>query len=288
MLVAKTFKADLDTQKGHLQSQDLGALFAFTYPQKAGILNITGTDCSYNGYPVIVGNTAQLTFNKGYIVIFGRAIYVEQNTQVAFNMPTSGTVNGVLGVKVNLAENGANEVTWFQKTTTPQTDNLLSKDANGIYEFVLYSYSATPSTFTLGEKTTEIINQDWLTNYATVDFVTELVESAKNIDEGNIVDTGGNVVGKVYRQLNFVYGYSNEIDLPNVLSSRSKVFKVDTKFAPKTTKAIGLTGNIKVGASAPSRVSCVIEPNGDITLYADSTSSARSVTMVLGYEITGE
>lgn len=287
-LIAKTFKADLDTQKGHLQSQDLGALFAFTYPQKAGILNITGTDCSYNGYPVIVGNTAQLTFNKGYIVIFGRAIYVEQNTQVAFNMPTSGTVNGVLGVKVNLAENGANEVTWFQKTTTPQTDNLLSKDANGIYEFVLYSYSATPTTFTLGEKTTEIINQDWLTKYATVDYVTELVESAKNIDEGNIVDTGGNVVGKVFRQLNFVYGYSNEIDLPNVLSSRSKVFKVDTKFAPKTTKAIGLTGNIKVGASAPSEVSCVIEPNGDITLYADSTSSARGVTMVLGYEITGE
>lgn len=171
MLVAKTFKADLDNQKGHLQASDLGALFAFTYPQKAGILNITGTDCSYNGYPAIVGNTAQLTFNKGYIVIFGRAIYIEQNTQVAFNMPTSGSVNGVLGVKINLAENGANEVSWFQKTTTPQTDNLLSKDANGVYEFVLYSYSATPSTFVVGEKTSEIINQDWLTKYATIDYV---------------------------------------------------------------------------------------------------------------------
>lgn len=287
MLIGKTFKADLDNQKGHLQASDLGALFAFTYPQKAGILNITSNDCSYNGYPVIVGNTAQITFNKGYIVIFGRAIYIEESTQVAFNLPTSGSVNGVLGVRVNLAENGANEVSWFQKTTTAQTDNLLSKEANGVYEFVIYNYSATPTTFVMGEKTKEIINQDWLNDYATVDFVTELVESAKNIDEGNIVDAGGNVVGKVFRQLNFVYGYSNEIDLPTTLLNRSAVFKVDKKFAPKTNKNVGLTGKVNVG-SMSGNVSCVIEPSGDIILYADSTSSAKRVTMVLGYEITGE
>lgn len=158
MLIGKTFKADLDNQKGHLQASDLGALFAFVYPQKAGILNITGNDCSYNGYPVIVGNTAQITFNKGYIVIYGRAIYIEESTQVAFNLPTSGSVNGVLGVKVNLAENGANEVSWFQKTTTAQTDNLLTKEANGVYEFVLYNYTATSTTFVMGEKTKEVIN----------------------------------------------------------------------------------------------------------------------------------
>lgn len=175
MLIGKTFKADLDNQKGHLQANDLAALFAFTYPQKAGILNITGNDCSYNGYPVIVGNTAQITFNRGYIVIYGRAIYIEESTQVAFNLPTSGSVNGVLGVRVNLGENGANEVSWFQKTTTAQTDNLLTKEANGVYEFVIYNYSATPSTFVMGEKTKEIINQDWLNNYATKDFVNNQV-----------------------------------------------------------------------------------------------------------------
>lgn len=158
MLIPISFKADIpEGKKGNVRAEDLSALFGFLYPDNAGILNITGQDCSAFGSINVVGNTAQVTFHKGYIVIYGRAMYIEEGTQVAFNLPTS-EVNGVLGIKINLAENGANEVTWFQKTSTPQTDNLLSNDANGVYEFVLYNYTATSNNLVLGEKTNQIID----------------------------------------------------------------------------------------------------------------------------------
>lgn len=159
-LIPITFKADLgsDNAKGNLRAEDLSALFAFNYPNKAGILSITGTDCEQFGNINVVGSTAQITFHKGYIIVYGKAIYIEEGTEVAFNLPSSGSVSGVLGVKINLAENGVNEVVWFQKTTTTQTDNLLQKPSTGVYEFVLYNYTATANTFVLGAKTTEIIN----------------------------------------------------------------------------------------------------------------------------------
>ena len=158
MLIGKTFKADIENNpKGNLLAEDLGTQFAFLYPT-AGILNITGQDASQFGGINIVGSTAQVTFHSGYIVIQGRLIKIEEGTEVAFNLPSSGTANGVIGVKINLAENGTNEVTWFQKTTAPQTDNILSSSQNGVYEFVIYSYTATANTFVLGEKTSEIIS----------------------------------------------------------------------------------------------------------------------------------
>lgn len=191
-LIPITFKADIpDNKKGNIRAEDFSALLSFGLSKDAGILNITGQDCSAFGNINVVGSTAQVTFHKGYVVIFGRAIYVEEGTQVAFNLPSSGTVNGVLGIKVNLAESGANEVSWFQKTTTPQIDDLLNKNAGGVYEFVIYNYTATPNSFTLSEenKTTQIIKNikdaDFITrnndnkskNIATTEFVHNLLSS---------------------------------------------------------------------------------------------------------------
>ena len=159
-LIPITFNADLGdvNQKGNVRPEDLGALFSMLYPNSAGILNITGQDCSQFGSINVVGSTAQVTFHSGYIVVFGRAIYIEEGTQVAFNLPASGTTNGVLGVKINLAENAENEVTWFQKVGTPQTDDLAKNPATGVYEFVLYYYTATASTLSLTAKTNELID----------------------------------------------------------------------------------------------------------------------------------
>lgn len=158
-LIPITFKADIeDNPKGNIRPEDLAALFSFLYKDTAGILNITGQDCSYLGAINVVGNQAQVTFNSGYIVVFGRAAYIEQGTQVAFNLPSSGSVSGVIGIKIDLAQNGTSEVTWFQKPTQAITEDLLKKSSDGVYEFVLYNYTATPNTMTLDNKTSQIIN----------------------------------------------------------------------------------------------------------------------------------
>lgn len=177
-LIPISFKADVeDNQKGNIRAEDLSALLAFLNPATAGVLKIStdNSDCSYNGTPLIVGNTAQVTFRKGYIVIYGRIIYIEEGTQVSFNLPTSGNVSGVFGVKINLAEDGLNEVTWFQKTTSVQTDNLLNNTDSGVYEFVLYKYTATPTTFIIGDKTSQIIN-----NIKDADFITQSISDSSN------------------------------------------------------------------------------------------------------------
>lgn len=193
-LIPITFKADNpDGKKGNVRAEDLSALFGFLYPNKAGILNITGQDCSAFGSINVVGNTAQVTFHKGYIVIYGRAIYIEEGTQVAFNLPTI-EVSGVLGVKINLAENGANEVTWFQKTTTPQTDDLLNSEASGVYEFVLYNYTATSNNLILGEKTSEIIDNidkkfvDDIDLLGVISAITRYSTTAQASDESHSVN----------------------------------------------------------------------------------------------------
>lgn len=157
-LIPMIYKADMgeESQKGNLPAEALRALFSFLSEKKAGILNITGEDLSVIGNVNVVGSTAQITFRSGYVYVYGGLSYVEEGTQVAFNLPTSGTVNGVIGIKVNLAENEANEVTWFQKTTALQQDDLNLNKA-GVYEFAIYNFTATPNTFSLGAKTAEII-----------------------------------------------------------------------------------------------------------------------------------
>lgn len=157
-LIPMIYKADLgeDNPKGNIPAEALRALFSFLSEKKAGILKITGEDLSQIGAINVVGSTAQVTFRAGYVFIYGGLSYVEEGTQVAFNLPTSGTVNGVIGIKVNLAENEANEVTWFQKSTALQQDDLNLNKA-GIYEFPIYNYTATANTFTLTAKTGEVI-----------------------------------------------------------------------------------------------------------------------------------
>lgn len=159
-IIPINFKADIaDSRKGYPQAQDHAVLYNFFSSNNTGVLNAFGQDCEQLGNINIVGSTAQVTFRKGYVLIFGRLVYVEEGTQVAFNLPSSGSVNGVIGIKINLGQDGANEVTWFQKTTGLQTDDLIKNNANGIYEFALYSYTATANTFAIGEKTKEIIEK---------------------------------------------------------------------------------------------------------------------------------
>lgn len=188
-LVPITFKADLgdDNPKGNITPEYLADMVAFLYPKTAGVLNITGQDCSFIGQPSVVGSVANISLHKGIIVIYGRAIYIEEDTRVGINLPNSGSVNGVFGIRVNLAENGTNEVTWYQRQGDFASDNLLQKPETGVYEFPLYNYSATSNTFTIGNKTDKIIQ-----NIKDEDFITrDIGDNSKKIATTEFVKNSG-------------------------------------------------------------------------------------------------
>lgn len=195
-MIPITFNAD-DTnneKKGNIRAQDLASFLSISMPKRAGVLDIFENPCTAYQTSYSTGY-ATLTMHKGYVNIYGRCIYVEEGEQVQVALPTdSNTVNGVFGIRINLAETGANEVTWFQKTTGLQQDNLLNNEANGIYEFALYNYSATSSNINLtfvaptitnivdylnGANFTTRIPTDNSNNIATTAFVQTLVNGLK-------------------------------------------------------------------------------------------------------------
>lgn len=181
-LIPITFDADDTTnvKKGKVRGQDLAAFLSISMPREAGILDMLGDDpCGQYGGINIASGYATLTLHQGYINIFGRCIYIEEGTQVQIALPESGTVNGTFGIRINLAQGGSSEVTWFTKTTTLQMDNLLNNTTTGIYEFKLYNYTATATSLTLKEKTSEIIEN--INDYLNGDnFVTQNVGDYSN------------------------------------------------------------------------------------------------------------
>lgn len=153
-------KDDLNNvKKGNVRGQDLASFLSISMPKRAGILDIFDDPCGYVQITPTTGY-ATVTMKKGYINIYGRCIYVEQGEQVQIALPTSGSVTGAFGIRVDLGETGANEVAWFTKTTTLQQDNILNNEINGVYEFALYNYTATSSGLTLNKIATVIQNID--------------------------------------------------------------------------------------------------------------------------------
>jgi len=174
MLIPNTFKADIvSNPKGNIRAEDLASLVAFAYPKQAGILKITGNEC-LGTVTNISGTTATITIDKGYIVVFGRLITIEQSTTITMDLPQSGMQTGIIGIKIDLAESEANEVKWFVKTTQAVTENLLEKSSTGVYEFVLYNYTATSSSLNITRTSQVIENINDFLNGAN--FTTQAIE----------------------------------------------------------------------------------------------------------------
>lgn len=173
-------KDDLNNEKkGTIRAQDLASMVGLLYPDKIGILNmfeeeparITNVDLVTTGY-------VKLTFNKAYVVAYGRLIYIEQDELVTFELPTT-TTSGNLGIRINLADSGSHEVEWFAKAGTLRQDNLLNNASNGVCEIALYSYTATSTTFRLDGKVVKTIPS--LADYlAGANFTTPVVSDNSN------------------------------------------------------------------------------------------------------------
>lgn len=197
-MIPITFNQD-DTnneKKGNVRAQDLASFLSIAMPKRAGVLDIFDNPCTI--YQTNYGTGyATVTMHKGYINIYGRCIYVEEGEQVQIALPTdSSTVTGTFGIRINLGETGANEVTWFTKTTTLQQDDILNNEISGVYEFGLYTYRATANNLQLTsimpkiENLTDYLNganfitrtlTDNTNNIATTEFVKNVADSIKTI-----------------------------------------------------------------------------------------------------------
>lgn len=320
-MIPITFNKDdaNNLKKGNIRGQDLASYLSISMPKVAGILDIFTNPVSITNNVVSSGYTT-LTLNKGYINIYGRCIYVEQGEQVQVRLPTSGTTNGIFGIRVNLGQTGSSEVEWFTSTTNLQQDNLLNNEIDGIYEFGVYRYTATNNSFTLGEKIAPIIKniqeEDFVTQpvddnsnkIATTEFVTRAVNNAKNIISGDISIpvTTTNITDKyVKRQVNFVIGklrYDPDINL-NPYSHGfdwKKIGEIPEGFRPKQQINIVVNclaeyisrGNTQRATMAHS---ANIETDGSIYInplpqtgdyVQTTTSNVELFELQFGYEIT--
>lgn len=214
-MIPITFNHDDENnvKKGNIRGQDLASFLSISMPKRAGILDIFDDPC---GYVQVVPSTtyATITMKKGYINIYGRCIYVEQGEQVQVALPSSGSVSGTFGIRINLGETGANEVSWFTKTTTLRTDNILNNEVNGIYEFGLFNYTATASGLTLTKIAPTIQNiDDYLkganfTTLATADNSTKLANA-------QFVQNVANTLRTTYKQNGSGKGSNGYLKLDN-------------------------------------------------------------------------
>lgn len=214
-MIPITFNQDdlNNVKKGNVRGQDLASFLSLSLTNKVGILDIFENPCTVYQVNYTTTGYATLTLHKGYICVYGRFIYVEEGEQVQVALADSGTINGVFGVRINLGETGNNEVTWFTKTGNVQTDNLLNNEITGVYEFVLYNYSASATSLTLGNKTTAKIQnvKDYLNgenfetkgvdnktkSLATTEFVHNLIEAnkiANKVENGSMMLDNGVLV----------------------------------------------------------------------------------------------
>ena len=157
-MIPVTFnKDDLQNEKkGTIRAQDLASMVGLVYPKKVGVLDIFDNPISVTNVDLSTTGYVKLTFSKGYVVVYGRLIYIEQGELVTLPLPAS-TESGNIGISINLAESGASEVEWFMKSGTLTTNNLLNESANGVYEFAIYSYTANSTSFTLGAKIAPVV-----------------------------------------------------------------------------------------------------------------------------------
>ena len=158
MFIAINAKADIQgSKKGKLTPAQNAQVNAWCLASKTGIFDFGGKCLASSSSFVASNNEATIDFHNGFVAICGRIIECEEGTQVKVVTPTTGTINGKIILRYDLTANGANE---FTVTTT--NAELVQQDLNenpitGVYEFELYSYTATPTSVTLVRNNTDYI-----------------------------------------------------------------------------------------------------------------------------------
>lgn len=157
--IAIDAKADIKgSKKGKLTPAQHAQLNAWSLADKTGILDFGGKcEAKETTITNITSNEASVYFKNGYIVICGRLVQVEQDAIVKIITPTSGKVDGKIIAEFNLSGVGEEEFKVYSSNTTSLTQQDLNEEETGVYQFELYSYTATPTTVSLIRNNTNYV-----------------------------------------------------------------------------------------------------------------------------------
>lgn len=158
MFIAIDARADVTgSKKGKLTPAQHAQLNAWCLASKTGILDCLDKCEAYSESYTVSNNQATIKFKAGYIVICGRLVECEDNTIFVMSTPTSGTQTGKIILRYNLSNVGNNEFVITTKTGDLVQEDLNDNPSTGVYEFELYSYTATSSSVVLTRTNTDYI-----------------------------------------------------------------------------------------------------------------------------------
>ncbi len=126
---------------GNVSAKKDADLYYFLLSNRIGILKGIKS-----GVPYTLANNT-ITFQDGYIAVYGRLIYVENNTSIQISPDSTKNGYVILGVDTN-----DNEVSIYLKEQTSGFPTLILNQliqTDGLYEFPLASYSKTSTSVSL-------------------------------------------------------------------------------------------------------------------------------------------
>lgn len=156
-------KADVNgSKKGKLTPAQHAQINAWCLTNKTGILDCLDRCISTASVYTATQNTAKVIFKKGYIVVCGRIIECEENSEVLILTPTTSgvTERGWIVARYDLSATGASEFKVVQKK---ESEGLLIQQdlndypLNGVFELPLYVYSATSEQVILEPRTSKYV-----------------------------------------------------------------------------------------------------------------------------------
>jgi hypothetical protein len=137
---------------GNVTSKIDSDLYHFLFSSDVGILKGLKSECGYT----LANNT--ITFSDGYVSVYGRIIYVENQTTIGVTPDSSKYGYVVLGV--NTSDNTVSLYLKEQTGSYPSltVTNLLTTD--GLYELALCAYTKTTTSVTLTSYSRKLISND--------------------------------------------------------------------------------------------------------------------------------
>lgn len=280
-------KADVEqSKKGKISPAQMAQAFAFMLQNKTGIFNITGRRCEATA-STPANNKSTITFAAGYIAICGRLVEVEQGTTLEIDTPASGSVNGYIIAKFDLASVEENE---FTVEAVPSSHTLVQQDLNnntvGTYELVIYSYTATSSNVTLTRSDSIYFDSDKIVFEDIYGAISTINTRLTNLGFRTGSASGNNVSATLYRQGNYVIAHisinSSFYSDTSPLITGGTLLSLPQFFRPKvdTYMYLGGKGEYRYNQNIYRNVNCGF----DLTIYANGNVyiSAPKGTMPVG------
>ena len=146
MFIPVNAKADIQgSKKGKISPAQNAMVNAIALNQQTGIFDaLSKCEAEFGSR---IGNDFIVVFSRGYFTICGRLVEVEKGSEVKIPVPVQ-TYTGNIVASFDLAGSGESEFT-VKATSEVLIQQDLNENPYGRYDFVLYSYTASPSGVSL-------------------------------------------------------------------------------------------------------------------------------------------